>query len=172
MLFVFRGFSPRPFLLEGGVGVAGSDICGFLDGTLRKTCRQDGYDDLERENYDGHHRAHGLAFQSVVLPNDMMGDLWEPAPGRRHDSCMLRESGFNNRLASLQEGKPFQGKVYGDAAYPISSHLDRGYRGENLTAAQRAYNKELSRVRISVEWQFAEVVQIFFISWTSSRTCS
>lgn len=91
----------------------------------------------------------------------MIGDLWGPAPGGRHDSFMLRESGLNSKLAALQEGKPFQGKVYGDAAYPILSHIDRGFRGANLTAAQRAYNKDLSRVRISVDWQFGKMVQIF-----------
>ncbi|CAM9931733.1 unnamed protein product [Laminaria digitata] len=91
----------------------------------------------------------------------MIGDLWGPAPGRKHDSFLLRESGLNSRLAALQADKPFQGKVYGDAAYPVLSHVHRGFRGANLTAAQRAYNKELSIVRISVEWQFGKVVQIF-----------
>ena len=146
---------------KGGVACVGSDIFGFLDGTLRRSCRQQGNDDLQRENFDGHHRSHGLAFQSLVLPNGMIGDMWGPAPGRRHDSYLLRKSQLNTRLVALQEGKPFQGKVYGDAAYAILSHVDRGYRGANLTNAQKAYNTELSRVRISVEWQFGKIVQLF-----------
>lgn len=139
----------------------GSEIFAFLDGTLRRSCRQRGRDDLQRENFDGHHRAHGLAFQSVVLPNGMIGDLYGPEPGRRHDSFLLRKSDLNPRLAALQQGKPFQGKVYGDAAYAVMSHIDRGFRGANLTPAQRAYNTELSTVRISVEWQFGKIVEIF-----------
>lgn len=91
----------------------------------------------------------------------MIGDMWGPAPGRRHDSYLLRQSNLNTRLAALQLGKPFQGKVYGDAAYAVMSHIDRGYRGANLTNAQKAYNTELSRVRISVEWQFGKIVPLF-----------
>ncbi|CAN0412527.1 unnamed protein product [Laminaria digitata] len=91
----------------------------------------------------------------------MIGDMYGPVPGRTHDSCLLHKSQLNDRIFVLQEGKAFQGKVYGDAAYPVLSHVDRGFRGANLTAAQKAYNKELSRVRISVEWQFGKIVQIF-----------
>ncbi|CAM9637066.1 unnamed protein product, partial [Choristocarpus tenellus] len=31
-----------------------------------------------RRSRDGHHRAHGLGFQSVELPDGMMGDLYGP----------------------------------------------------------------------------------------------
>lgn len=75
----------------------------------------------------------------------MIGDMWGPAPGRRHESFLLRESKLNQRLAALREGKPFQGKVYGDAAYTIMSHVDRGFRGANLTSAHEAYNAEDQR---------------------------
>ncbi|CAN0563133.1 unnamed protein product, partial [Laminaria digitata] len=91
-------------LLTGGVGCEDSDIFAFLGGTLRRICRQHGNDDIQRENYDGHHRAHGLAFQSVVLPNGMIGDMYGPVPGRRHDSYLLHKSQLNERLFVLQEG--------------------------------------------------------------------
>lgn len=144
-----------------GAACEDSEIFGFLDGTLRRSCRQRGNDDLQRENYDGHHCAHGLSFQSVVLPNGMIGDLHGPESGRRHDSYLLRRSGLNPRLDALQAGHEFQGKVYGDAAYPILAHIDRGFRGANITDAQRTYNTELSRVRISVEWQFGKITSTF-----------
>lgn len=51
--------------------------------------------------------------------------------------------------------------MYEDAAYPILSHVDRAFRGANLTEAQRVHSKELSRVQISVEQQFWKIVQIF-----------
>ncbi|CAN0455877.1 unnamed protein product, partial [Pylaiella littoralis] len=104
--------------------------------------------------------AHGLAWQSVVFAHGMM-EIWGPETGRRHDSLLLSRSGLNGRLAALQEGNTTQYRVYGDAAYPILSHVDRGFRGEGLTDAQKAYNKELSKVRVAVEWQFGKVVQIF-----------
>ena len=71
---------------------------------------------------------------------------------------MLVKNKLNDRLARVQENNPIQYKVYGDAAYPITSHVDRGFRGANLTASQRAYNRELSRVRVCVEWMFGKIV--------------
>ncbi|CAN0084944.1 unnamed protein product [Ectocarpus fasciculatus] len=147
--------------MKGGVDCEGSSIFGFLDGTIRRSCRQRDHDDLQRDNYSGKHKAHGLSFQSLVLANGMIGDLYGPESGRRHDSFLLRESGLNDTLRVLQQGKPFQGKVYGDAAYAVQSHVCRGFRGANLTADQRRYNRELSRVRITVEWTFGRIVGLF-----------
>lgn len=111
--------------------------------------------------FAGHHKDHGLAFQALTLANGMIGHHFGPVPGRRHDSYMLRESGLNRKLAEVQEGSDFQGKAYGDAAYAILSHVDRGFRGVDLTPAQKAYNRELSAVRITVEWSFGLVVGLF-----------
>ena len=56
--------------------------------------------------------------------------------GRRHDSYLLSQSNLNNRLAEVQQGNSVQYKDYGDAAYPIMSHIDRGFKGANLTPEQ------------------------------------
>lgn len=109
----------------------------------------------------GHHKDHGLAFQGVTLPNGMIGHLFGPIPGSRHDAYLLRESKLNEKLAALQEGNDVQYKAYGDAAYPILSHVDRGFRGVDLTPAQKAYNRHLSGVRVTVEWSFGLVVGLF-----------
>lgn len=62
----------------------------------------------------------------------MIGHMHGPESGRRHYSFLLRESGLNDTLGELQDGKAFQGKVYGDAAaYAIQSYIDRGFRGAN-----------------------------------------
>ena len=121
-------------------------------------CRPGVDDDLQRECYDGHHKVHGLVSQSVVFADGIVGDVHMEA-GRRHDSYFLSQSNLNNRLAEVQQGNSVQRKVYGDAAYPIMSHIDRGFRGANLTPAQRAYNKNMSQVRICVEWMLREGVQ-------------
>ena len=81
--------------------------------------------------------------------------------GRRHDAYLLSESNLNARLAEVQQGNAVQCKVYGDAAYPIVSHIDRGFKGANLTPTQKAYNRSLSKVRICVEWMFGKVVEEF-----------
>ncbi|CAN0321355.1 unnamed protein product, partial [Pylaiella littoralis] len=124
------------------------------------TAAQGGDPAVQEQVYDGHHCAHGLAWQSVVFPHGMMA-IWGPEVGRRHDALLLARSGLNGRLTNLQAENPVQYKLFGDAAYPIISHVDRGFRGANLTDAQRTYNRQLSKVRVSVEWQFGKVVQMF-----------
>ena len=116
----------------------------FVDGTLQKCCRVQGVDDLQREIYDGHHRAHGLVYQGVVLPNGLIADLHGPVPGRRHDAFVLNDSTLNERLANVQAESNIQYKAYGDATYPNLSHIERCFRGANLTPAQREYNRALS----------------------------
>ena len=43
-------------------------VWGFIDGTLRKTCRPSYFQKLL---YSGHKRAHGIKFQSVVTPDGL-----------------------------------------------------------------------------------------------------
>ena len=49
-------------------GAALKNCFGFIDGTVRATCRPD---ENQREVYNGHKKVHGLKFQSVSLPNGM-----------------------------------------------------------------------------------------------------
>ena len=145
----------------GGIPGNGVKLIGFLDGTLKRVCRPGGAHEIQRQVFDGHHRAHGLAFQSLVLPNGMIGHFYGPEVGRRHDTHLLHTSGLNGTLAELQEGNPIQYKVYGDAAYPIMSHVTRGFLGANLNDAQKMYNKRLASVRVSVEWTFGKIVNTY-----------
>ncbi|CAN0145299.1 unnamed protein product, partial [Ectocarpus sp. 8 AP-2014] len=156
-----RGFARAVYRRGRAFGLTYDDICGFIDGTLRRFCRPGGHDDIQREVYDGHHRDHGLAYQAIMAPNGMLMDAWGPVSGRRHDSYLLRVSEFNPRLAAVQDPEGPLMKVYGDAAYPLLSHGRRGFKGPNLTDAQRAFNQANSKMRISVEWGFGKVIQLF-----------
>ncbi|CAM9982781.1 unnamed protein product [Discosporangium mesarthrocarpum] len=98
-------------------------------------------DEMQREVYDGHYRAHGLVFQGIMLPNGMFLDVCGPFSGRRHDAYLLGECQMNERLGAVQVGSPIQYKVYGDAAYPVLSHVDPVFRGANLTPAQKEYQQ-------------------------------
>ena len=53
-------------------------IWGFIDGTVRQTCRPTYY---QKQNYSGHKRYHGLKFQSVVTPDGMFGHFFGPTNG-------------------------------------------------------------------------------------------
>ena len=68
---------------------------GFVDGTVRRTIRPN-YN--QRVMYNGHKRVHAIKFQSVVLPNGLIGNLAGPFEGKRHDSTMLHESGLLTSL--------------------------------------------------------------------------
>jgi hypothetical protein len=107
--------------------------------------------------YNGHKRFHGLKFQSIVLPNGLIFNLFGPISGRRHDSFMLAES---NLLQKFENQMPTY-CVYGDPAYPHRPQLQCGYRGHNLTLEQKEFNKRMSMHRVVVEWVFGKIVSLF-----------
>ena len=51
--------------------------------------------------------------------------------------------------------------VYGDPAYPYRVHLQAPFRNCPLTAEMEAFNKSMSRVRVTVEWLFGDIVNYF-----------
>ena len=134
-------------------------VWGFIDGTLRPTCRPTRF---QRLAYSGHKRRHGLKFQSVVTPDGLLAMMFGPIPGSRHNSFMLAES---NLLPSLDAIMPHGGIVYslyGDPAYPQSQLLFGGFRGAQPGSAEANWNTQLSKVREVVEWGFKEIIQ----QWT------
>ena len=95
---------------------------GFIDGTVRGICRPD---TNQRVVYNGHKRVHGLKFQSVALPNGLIGNLYGPVEGRRHDAGMLKDSGLLNDLSRV--GFNTRGEVlclYGESSLPPSSQFN------------------------------------------------
>ena len=48
---------------------------GFIDGTVRPIARPDQH---QRIVYNGHKRVHSLKFQSVALPNGLIGNMYGP----------------------------------------------------------------------------------------------
>ena len=44
--------------------------------------------------------------------------------------------------------------IYGDPAYPLRIHLQALFRNRALTPQMEAFNKSMSSVRTSVEWDF------------------
>ena len=140
-------------------GAAIQNCWGFIDGTVRPICRPE---QNQRVVYNGHKRVHAIKFQSVVTPNGLIANLHGPYDGRKHDSGMLTESCL---LAQLQQhsfganGNPLC--IYGDPAYPLRIHFQCPFRGQGLTQAQQQFNTAMSKVRISVEWAFGDILNYF-----------
>ena len=65
---------------------------------MRGICRPD---TNQRVVYNGHKRVHGLKFQSVALLSGLIGNLYKPVEGRRHDAQMLEDSGLLNDLSRV-----------------------------------------------------------------------
>ena len=127
---------------------------GFIDGTVIPISRPG---QNQRTVYNGHKRVHAIKFQSVALPNGLIGNLSGPYEGRRHDSTILRES---NLLPDLQRVAFFNGQslcVYGDPAYPLNIRLQGPFRRANITPDEVIYNQAMSKVRVSVEWLFGNI---------------
>ncbi|XP_066910729.1 uncharacterized protein [Clytia hemisphaerica] len=136
------------------------DFCwGFVDGTVRPICRPGRN---QRILYNGHKRVHSIKFQSVVTPNGLIANLFGPVEGKRHDSAMLAQSGLLNQLQQHSH-KP-NGDIlciYGDPAYPLRPHLQAPFRAPGLTPDQTQFNKSMSKVRVTVEWLFKEIINYF-----------
>jgi len=85
----------NPYVLERyshAITAKGSplDNCfGFNDGTVRPISKPG---ENQRIVYNGHKRVHGIKFQSVALPNGLIGNMHGPVEGRRHDAGMLADS--------------------------------------------------------------------------------
>ena len=56
-------------------GSALDNCFGFIDGTVRPICHPR---ENQRVVYNGHKRVHALKFQSVALPNGIIGNMYGP----------------------------------------------------------------------------------------------
>ena len=130
---------------------------GFLDGTIRSSCRPSRH---QRLAYTGYGRRHGLKFQTVVSPNGMITDFFGPVLARHGDGHMLRVSHLLQRMATFCAAAGGHYYIYGDSAYPLHQYLLRGLKGV-MTPQQQAFCTAMSTVRESVEWGYNLIVTLW-----------
>ena len=95
--------------------------------------------------------------------------MYGPVKGCRHDSGMLRESGLCTQLEQLPLAPDRDIYcTYGDPAYPLRPQLLAPFKGANFTEEQQEFNKQMSAVRVSVEWAYAKSFS-FLHSWISKK---
>ena len=87
----------------------------------------------QRVFYNGHKSYHTLKFQSVLVPNGLIANLYGPVEGKRHDSGMLMDPGLLNQLQQYSFG-------HGDPAYPLRVHLQAAFKGARLLQQQIDWN--------------------------------
>ncbi|GAU94737.1 hypothetical protein RvY_06460 [Ramazzottius varieornatus] len=129
---------------------------GFIDGTMRPTCRPSR---SQKAAFSGHKRQHGIKFQFLMYPNGIIGHLFESMEGCRHDAGILCESGLLTDLRAAfnrPDGSCYS--LYGDPAYPMSRYSLSPFGGVRVTADQQAWNTRMAGVRQDVEWGFGNIV--------------
>ena len=136
------------------------NVFGFVDGTCRRICRPQRN---QRIWYSGHKRRHVMKFQSVMFSCGIIGHLFGPYEGRRHDDTMLYASGLVQQMRQhiQYNGVEPDFTLFGDKGYPPEPEVLTPFRGNNLTAYELGCNQEMSRARICVEWGFAGVAAQF-----------
>jgi hypothetical protein len=87
----------------------------------------------------------------------MVGQMFGPVEGRRHDVYLLNLSKLDQHMQLL----PPDAYVYGDQAYPVRPWLLSPFKGPNKPIHQRAWNRNMRTVRISVEHGFKIVCTLW-----------
>lgn len=140
-------------------------IWAAIDGTLRPTCVPQGLNNMQKENYNGHKRKHGLLYQAITTPDGLIAHISHPVPGRRHDLFALRESGVYDQLWDMWQNTAEVDRfhIFGDPAYIPGTGILSNFRGSTptMTIAQRELYHALNKCRTFVEWGFAQVIQLF-----------
>lgn len=80
-----------------------------------------------------------------------------PAEGRRHDIYMLGESNPRQRLRLENQEWGNDYCLYGEKGHPLSDEIQIPFRGSILTPEQIFFEKDMTDVRISVEYGFIKV---------------
>lgn len=106
---------------------------------------------------------HCLKYQSVCTPDGLIINLQGAYQGRRHDAAVLRESGLLDQLQQYTVFPDQEFVLYGDEGYGLMNLLIRPYsRHEiNQNPQRQIFNNAMRAMRITVEWGFGKIIQIF-----------
>ena len=148
-------------LIRSKLGVLDArNIWGFLDATIRPTCRPLYY---QQTIYTRYKRCHGLKFQSIVTPDGMIASLLGPFSSKTHDARIFRESGLFDRLREMMPVGVGEAVycLYADSAYALSAWIMHGYINPQANSPEADFNVRMSSARIAVEWGYKNVTQLW-----------
>jgi DDE superfamily endonuclease len=127
----------------------------FIDGTKIEIARPPGV--MQPATYSGHKRVNCLKYQLISAPDNLALHYAGPVEGRRHDMAIYSASGIEEDLASSLHIDGIQYCIYGDSAYALREYLMVGFDGTVISPEQAAFNKAMSRSRVTVEWTFKDI---------------
>lgn len=152
-------------ILADAVAARGSpllDCVGFVDGTVRGITRPGQH---QREVFNGRKRENVLKFQVVMAADGMFCDVYGPISVRRHDVYLFHKSDLLSRLEQTLMKPNTTYCIYGDPAYILRPVLQVGFKGSRLSKGQSDFNTAMSNVRVTVEWEFANAINLWSF-WT------
>jgi hypothetical protein len=120
---------------------------------------------IQKAFYNGWKSTHGLKHQTVIIAHGFTVDMFGPTSVRRNDLKLLADSHINARIRALQPEREIGVEsaigMYGDSIYPRLSHLRSAWRNKDKTPTQKAENKAMKSVRISIEWSYGATSNLF-----------
>ena len=134
------------------------DTFGFIDGTHIEVCRpvRD-----QRSFYCGHHRCHCFKCLVIQLPNGILLSFG-PFNGSQHDSSQAEVTAIGSLLATHCAFPDRSFVLYADSGFAIGEQLITPFRRRlDHTVEEAAWNSEMSRHRISVEWGIGRCKNLF-----------
>jgi hypothetical protein len=123
----------------------------------------------------GYVKGHGLKVLTVALPNSLIGGLYGPASAQENDIGTLNLSNLNQELMLLQldvmearenEEDMLYYSLYGDSIFPLLNCIVSRHRQPLLgvrTPREEAENAAMRSLRVSVEWPYEMVTNLFNI---------
>jgi hypothetical protein len=96
------------------------------------------------------------------MPNGMIVRLDGPFNGRRHDSAILHLSKLLEECQDyLETNQGSNFAFYGDPGYANQKFIKVGYKNyQRLSSSQKEFNKDMSALRVHVEYGFGKIVVI------------
>ena len=89
----------------------------------------------------------------------MIANLFGLVEGKRHDCAKLAMSELLQTLQRFSHGPNREVLcIFGDPAYPLRRNLLAPYNGAQLTKEQMDFNSSMSKVRVTADWMFGEVI--------------
>ena len=134
-------------------------VLGFCWGFTEETVTQVRHPtENQRILCNGHKCKHAIKFQSVVIPNGLVANIFGPIEGERHKIAKLAQSDLLTQLQVHSYGQNSRALCfYGDSVYPQMRHLQASFPGPGHTLQQSAFNKSMSEVRFNVGWVFKDI---------------
>ena len=96
-----------------------------------------------------------------MVPEGFIAYLKGPWTAQTHDAWMLHESQLMEELEHIIPANADSAvyAMYGDLSYAQSIYLIGGFRKPSAGSNEVLFNRQMSSVRITVEWGFGDMIE-------------